>query len=82
MLDMSGLTHLWHHRNLEILQNKMTTYLFSARMYGPYADLHRRLERQSLRDQWNMIKNQVDASFAELDKVDLELANSQSESPK
>jgi len=79
---MSGLVHLWHHRSLEILQNKMTSYLYSARLYGPYADLHRRLERQSLRDQWNLIKNQVDASFAELDKVDLELANSHTEPPK
>ena len=79
---MSGISHLWHHRSLEILQNKMFSYLYSARLYGPYADLHRRMERQSLRDQWNLIKNQVDASFAELDKVDLELAQSHTEPPK
>jgi hypothetical protein len=79
---MSGFTHLWHHRSVEILQNRMFSYLYSQRLYGPYADLHRRLERKGLKQEWDLIKNQIDASFAELDKVDLELANSQSESPK
>jgi len=60
----------------------MTSYLYSARLYGPLATLHRRIERETLQKEWERIKKEVDTSFAELDKADLELSVRDVESRK
>ena len=65
---------LWHHRNVEILQNKMTTWLYSPRQYGPLVDLQKRLERQALSREWELIKREIDETFKELDEEHLKLS--------
>ena len=63
---------VWHHRCLEILQNKMSMWLHS--------NLKKPEEYVSLQREWILIKQQVDTSFAVLDKEYLKLSKSDSKS--
>jgi len=60
----------------------MTSYVYSARLYGPLATLHRRVEREALQKEWERIKKEVDTSFAELDEADFKLSVRDVESGK
>ena len=72
---------LWHHRNLEILQNKMSMWLYSQRnLSDPMQLVEHNLNRVALSHEWKMIKIDVEKSFKDLDKEYLELSKSNTKS--
>ena len=71
-------TPMWHHRNLELLQNRMTIYL-SGRALTPSrfrSDTEKQTfiratdqERCDIQLAWEKIKREVDESLAEMDQA-------------
>lgn len=56
------LRRLWHHREMEILQNEITAYLFSTNKRWPQQD------RDAIQYQWNKIQKDVNETLAEMDR--------------
>jgi hypothetical protein len=56
------LRRLWFHRDMEILQGKITAYLFSANNTWLSQD------RAAIQYEWNQIQKEVNEMIAEMDR--------------
>jgi hypothetical protein len=53
------MRQLWIHRNVEILQNRLTCYLYSSR--------HCPIDRHKITQEWNAIKKEMEEVLVEMD---------------
>jgi len=53
------MRQLWIHRSVEILQNRMTCYLYSSR--------HSPIDRFEITKEWNAIKKDMEDVLTEMD---------------
>jgi hypothetical protein len=53
------MRQLWIHRNVEILQNRLTCYLYSSRQCP--------IDRHEITQEWNKIKKDMDEILVEMD---------------
>jgi hypothetical protein len=56
------LRRLWFHRDMEILQNKITAYLFSTNNRWLSQD------RDTIQYEWHKIQKEVNETIAEMDR--------------
>lgn len=66
------LRRLWHHRDVEILQNKITAYLFSTNNVWLQQD------RDAIQYEWNRIQKDMNETIAEMDREVLRKTSQQS----
>jgi len=56
------LRRLWHHRDVEILESKITAYLFSTN------NTRLQQDRDAIQYEWNRIQKDVNETIAEMDR--------------
>jgi hypothetical protein len=67
------LRRLWHHRDMEILESKITAYLFSTK------NIWLQQDRDAIQYEWNRIQKDVNETIAEMDReVNLRQTSQQS----
>ena len=66
------LRRLWFHRDMEILQNKITAYLFSTNNRWLSQD------RDEIQYEWHKIQKEVNETIAEMDREVLRQTSQQS----
>ena len=66
------LRRLWFHRDMEILQNKITAYLFSTNNRWLSQD------RDEIQYEWHKIQKEVNETIAEMDREVLRRTSQQS----
>lgn len=69
------MRQLWHHRNMEMLQNKMTQYLSGLKRFSPrnQEEIQQSIrmsdcDRCEIQYAWEKFKKEFDESLAEMDQ--------------